>query len=186
MYCMGNKIFWGVLVVLIVGFVGLVVVQKKTDTTLSRDDIKTIQGLKEVEKTNRNHVQTAVQYAETPPMGGNHNPVWVGCNGLSYDQAVQNEMAVHALEHGAVWITYLPTLGPTKIDAIKSQVKTSSYTFSSPYAGQKSPIVLTAWGKQLAVNDAGDPRIEQFLVKFRNGEQTPEPGATCASPSGAM
>lgn len=183
---MENKVFWGVIGALVIGFVALIIFAKQSDTTVTRNDIKTIQGLKEVEKKDRNHVQTAVQYPESPAMGGNHNPVWVGCNGVSYGEPVQNEKAVHALEHGAVWVTYQPTLKQSEIDTLESKVKSSVYTFSSPYSEQTSPIVLTAWGKQLAVNDTSDARLEQFLIKFRKGEQTPEPGATCASPGGAM
>ena len=182
---MSNKVFWGILVLIVVGFGFIFATQKKSDTTLSRDDIKTIEGLKEVEKKDKNHVQAAVQYPESPPIGGNHSPVWVGCDQKSYDQEVQSEMAVHALEHGGVWITYLPTLEQSKITAIKDKVKTSAATFSSPYNTQKSPITLSAWGKQLEVNDVSDPRIDQFLVKFRKSPQAPEPGATCTAPEGS-
>jgi hypothetical protein len=47
-----------------------------------------------------------------------------------------------------------------------------------------SPVVLTAWGTQLEVDDASDPRVEPFLAKYRQGEQTPEPGAPCTGGSG--
>ena len=57
----------------------------------------------------------------------------------------------------------------------------------SPYPEQASPIMLSAWGVQLAVDSADDPRVDQFLAKFRQGPQTPEPGATCnAVPGAAM
>lgn len=181
---MDNKVFWGIIVVLIVGFGIIFTTSKKSDNTLSRDDIKTIAGLKEIEKKEKNHVKTAVNYPESPPIGGNHNPVWVGCDQKSYDQEVQKEMAVHALEHGGVWITYQSTLEQSKIDAIKAKVKTSSATFSSPFSSQTSPIVLSAWGKQLELSDVNDPRIDQFLVKFRKSPQAPEPGATCTAPEG--
>ena len=56
----------------------------------------------------------------------------------------------------------------------------------SPYPEQESPIMLTAWGVQLPIDDADDPRIDQFLAKFRQGPQTPEPGATCNAIPGGM
>lgn len=168
-----------------IGFGVIFATSKKSDTSLSRDDIKTIQGLKEIEKVERGHVQTAVNYPESPPIGGNHNPVWVGCDQKSYNQEIRSEMAVHALEHGGVWVTYQPTLERSKIDAIKAKVKTSAATFSSPYSTQKSPIALSAWGKQLELNDINDPRLDQFLVKFRKSPQSPEPGATCTAPPGS-
>ena len=50
----------------------------------------------------------------------------------------------------------------------------------SPYPGQDAPIILTAWGRQLKVQDASDPRIDAFLRAFVLGPQTPEPGAPCS------
>src|SRR5215217_3837704 len=50
------------------------------------------------------HVQGPIEYPQVPPVGGPHNPIWVNCG--VYEQPVPSEMAVHSLEHGAVWITY--------------------------------------------------------------------------------
>ena len=66
-------------------------------------DGSSIQGLETFENT-ANHVEGAVDYAQTPPAGGDHNAIWLNCG--IYDQPVPNENAVHALEHGAVWVTY--------------------------------------------------------------------------------
>lgn len=181
---MSNKVFWGILLVIMAGFFFIFTTQKKSDTSLSRDDIKTIEGLKEYEKLDNKHQEGNLPYPQSPPVGGNHNPTWVACDQKSYDTPIQKEKGVHALEHGAVWITHSSTLEKTKIDALKEKVKTSAATFLTPYPEQTSPIVLTAWGKQLEVNDVNDPRIEQFLVKFRKGSQAPEPGATCSSSEG--
>ena len=54
------------------------------------------------------HTEAAVDYPQSPPAGGDHNPVWQ--NAGFYEEPVQNETAVHTLEHGAVWITYQPDL----------------------------------------------------------------------------
>lgn len=181
---MNTKVFWGALIIIMIGFGFIFTTQKQSDTTLSRDDVKTIEGLKEYDNLEKKHVQVPVTYPQSPGVGGDHHPTWIACDQKSYDVPVQNEKAVHALEHGAVWITHLPSLEKSKIDALKQIVKTSPATFLTPFAEQKSPIVLSAWGKQLEVNDVNDPRIDQFLVKFRKGPQAPEPGATCSSPEG--
>lgn len=181
---MSNKVFWGILATIIIGFGIIFTISKNSDTTLSRDDIKNIEGLKEFENLENKHAVGNLPYPQSPPVGGNHNPTWVACDQKSYDTPVQKEKAVHALEHGAVWITHTSTLEKSKIDALKEKVKTSSATFLTPYAEQTSPIILTAWGKQLEVSDVNDPRIDQFLVKFRKSPQAPEPGATCSSSEG--
>ena len=117
-------------------------------------------------------------------VGGNHHPVWLSCNGDIYDEPVVEENAVHSLEHGAVWITYQPELAAEQIETLKGKVK--GYSFMSPYPEQESPIMLTAWGVQLPLDAADDERVDQFLTKFRQGPQTPEPGATCNAIPGGM
>jgi Protein of unknown function (DUF3105) len=49
-----------------------------------------------------------VTYAQNPPVGGPHDLVWLNCG--IYTAPVRNENAVHSLEHGAVWVTYQPSL----------------------------------------------------------------------------
>jgi len=143
-----------------------------------------IVGLTSTIVTERSHVQTEVDYKDAPPVGGNHAPQWLACNGSIYDEPVVDENAVHSLEHGAVWITYKPDLSNEQIEALKSKVK--GYSFISPYPEQESPVMLTAWGVQLSVDSVDDERVDQFLAKFRQGPQTPEPGATCNAIPGGM
>lgn len=179
---MGNKVFIGILAAIAIVTIVFIVQQDSSNPTLSRDDIGEIKGVEESKDLDRQHVQGAVEYPNTPPRGGNHSPVWVGCNQQVYTQPVQDGMAVHSLEHGAAWITYSPDLPKSQVETLADKVKTSVFTFMSPYPGLESPITLTAWGKQLSVENAQDPSIEKFLVKYRNGPDTPEPGATCVSP----
>lgn len=87
--------------------------------------------------------------------------------------------AVHSLEHGAVWVTYNDTATGADIRALADRVSKTPYTFMSPYKKQSSRFTLTAWGHQLSVGAASDPRVAQFFTKYVQGEQTPEPGAPC-------
>lgn len=139
-----------------------------------------IAGLIERDGLPRGHVLTPIQYDTVPPMGGKHHPVWQNCDGRVYDQPLQNEHAVHSLEHGAVWFTYRPGLDADDLDKLKKKVSDIDYTMLSPVPEQDAPIILTAWGKQVKVNDADDKRIDAFLKAFLKGPQTPEPGAACS------
>ena len=133
-------------------------------------------GVKTYEET-ANHVQGAVTYDVTPPVGGDHNPVWLNCG--VYDFQVPNENAVHALEHGAVWITYDPAqVTGTDLDTLKSKVNLT-YEILSPYEGLPAPVVASAWGKQLHLTGVNDPALPLFIQAYRQGAQTPEPGAPC-------
>jgi hypothetical protein len=49
----------------------------------------------------------------------------------------------------------------------------------SPYPGLPAPVVASAWGKQLKLTGADDPRLAAFIREYRQGPQTPEPGAAC-------
>jgi Protein of unknown function (DUF3105) len=131
----------------------------------------------------RNHVDTPVEYPQSPPVGGPHNPVWQNCQ--YYDTSVPNERAVHSMEHGAVWITYLPNTSQADRDVLRAIAATGDHILVSEYPGQPAPIVATAWGKQLYLQSVRDPELQQFVDFFQNGPQTPESGVTCRSSTDA-
>ena len=114
-------------------------------------------------------------YSRTPPLGGDHSPVPLTC--AVYTQPVPNENAVHSLEHGAVWLTYLP--GTDTAPLLELDKIDPSYVLVSPYPGQSAKVVATAWGLQLKVDSATDPRLRQFVEKYHAGAQGGEPGAVC-------
>ncbi|MFC9331909.1 DUF3105 domain-containing protein [Kitasatospora sp. NPDC057015] len=142
----------------------------------------TIDGVQTFDNLSRNHVQTKVTYPQTPPVGGDHNPVWLDCMGHVYDQPVENERAVHSMEHGAVWVTYNAKATPDDIKALSEKVSATPYSLLSPYPDEAGTITLNAWGTQLTVNSASDPRIGTFFAKYVQGKQTQEPGASCTGP----
>lgn len=146
----------------------------------------------------RQHVQTPVTYAQVPPVGGQHNPTWLNCG--IYTQPVPNVNAVHDLEHGAVWITYQPTLQPAEVNTLRTLVHSyglssdtstkPGYVDLSPYPGLPSKVVASAWGVQLKLDSVDDPRLKKFIDTYRRGPQTPEQGAACTggigSPAGTV
>ena len=87
-------------------------------------------------------------------------------------------------KHGAVWVTYQPGLGAQDVTQLQNLVHGHSYALLSPYPNLPSPIVISAWGVQLKVNSANDPRLAQFLAKYEQGPQTQEPGAACSGGKG--
>jgi hypothetical protein len=130
----------------------------------------------------RTHVQGTVNYSPIPPVGGPHSEMWLNCG--IYDAPVPNENAVHSLEHGAAWITYQPNLPANGVAQLRELVSGQSYVILSPYPGIPSPVVASAWGVQLRVGSASDPRLSEFIDKYQQGPQTPEPGAPCSGGTG--
>jgi hypothetical protein len=139
-------------------------------------------GVTSYPNLSQKHTEAPVNYPQSPPVGGPHNPVWQNCG--FYSKPVRNEHAVHSLEHGAVWITYRPDLPKEQVDTIRN-LASQSYVLASPYPGLPSPVVASAWGKQLKLDSANDPRLEQFVSAYRQGPQTPEPGAPCTGGVGS-
>jgi len=140
-----------------------------------------IAGLKswDAAELGRNHSAEDVDYPMTPPVGGDHNPSWLNCDGDVYEKAVPDVNAVHSLEHGAVWVTYNAEAADADVTKLAERVRSTPFTLMSPYPDQEGSIVLSAWGKQVTVDSAEDRRVDQFLAQYVQGPQTPEPGAPC-------
>ncbi|MBM7503475.1 DUF3105 domain-containing protein [Agromyces aurantiacus] len=135
-----------------------------------------VEGVETFENVSE-HVEGAVDYPQTPPAGGRHNPAWLNCG--VYEEPVPNENAVHSLEHGAVWVTYDPeALTDDEVSTLRSKLP-STYVILSPFEGLPAPIVLSGWNSQLQVDDAGDERIAAFLEEYWLSQDVPEPGAAC-------
>ena len=137
-----------------------------------------IEGLETFDNLEALHVQSAVEYEMTPPAGGPHNPTWLNCG--IYEEEVPAEYAVHSLEHGAVWVTYDPEqVQGADLDALRSAMP-RSYIILSPFPGLEAPVVASAWGVQVALDGVDDPRLRDFIVKYRQSPDAPEPGALCS------
>lgn len=139
-------------------------------------DLDPPEGVQSFVVTDRDHLAGQIAYPQDPPVGGNHNPVWQECG--FYDQPINSENAVHALEHGAVWITYQPELDESAVDAIAVFAREQE-VLVSPYPGLDSAVVASTWGNQLRFDSADDPDIEAFVRNFKNAAGTPEPAAGC-------
>lgn len=137
----------------------------------------TFSGLQVTKNLSFNHVSTRVAYPDEKteaPDGGNHNAIWQAPG--VYTAAIVPEHAVHSLEHGAVWITYNPSLPAAQVATLAALVDGNDHRLMSPYPGQTSPIALQAWGRRLDVKSASDPQVAKFVDGYTNGPQTREVG----------
>lgn len=164
--------------VLVAGWAVLTVMQSNAGREPAAVDTDApIEGLREYPQQSQNHVETPVDYPQTPPVGGDHLPVWQNCG--FYSTPIQAGAGVHSLEHGAVWLGYDPDLPAEEIDRLRGLADVAPYLLVSPVEGLASPLVASAWGVQLALDGIEDERLQLFLVRYVQGEQTPEPGAPC-------
>lgn len=125
----------------------------------------------------RGHDNSIVYEGDLPPVGGLHSEVWQNCG--IYDEVIDAANAVHSMEHGTVWVTYQPDLPEKDIKTLQNKVRGEPYLLLSPFPGQKSPVVLTAWEIQLELDSVKDGRLQTFINRYPQGVTTPERGASC-------
>ena len=64
-------------------------------------------------------------------------------------------------------------------DALRELVEAQTCVLARPYEGLDAPVVASAWGKQLRLESADASDLQSFIQSYRQGPQTPEPGAAC-------
>lgn len=137
-----------------------------------------VEGVTVVPVSGADHVNGKVSYPTSPPAGGNHNAVWQNCG--FYTAAVTNELAVHSLEHGAVWITYTASVDQTVKADLAAKVKASPHVLVSLYPDNPAPIVVTAWARQLRLAAYDGALVAKFIDVYAvDGPTVPEKGASC-------
>ena len=142
------------------------------------DEDPAIEGVSVYQDLAHDHVQGDVTYDVSPPVGGPHSPVWLGCG--VYTEAVPEENVVHSMEHGAVWLAYDPALTADDVQKLKNlHGLEPAYVVLSPYPGLPAKVVASTWGRQLKAESADDPRLAAFVKEYAGGDQGGEPGADC-------
>lgn len=165
-------VLWGVGTVAFVLFLAFMV----SDLT-SESEGGVPEGTEEIVVTDRVHVEGEIYDHDEVPAGGDHSAVWANCG--FYSDPIEAENALHSLEHGAVWITYQPSLPEDQIDVLRPMGSPTEKVLVSPVEGQTEPVMATAWGFQLELEDADDPRLDQFIAEFAGSLSAPEPGGSC-------
>lgn len=138
---------------------------------------ETIEGAVFYTDLSNDVVDGPIDYDVEPPPGGPHAAVVQEC-GL-YRVPVHNENTVASLATGAVWISYDESLPKTDVDNLWSFAENHLHVILAPYPGLKAPVVLTAWGVQVAVDSTLDLRIPAFIQDYADGDDVPNPDSTC-------
>lgn len=137
-----------------------------------------IEGVEAFRVDSNEHTEQDLTYDPAPPTGGEHYPVPATC-GFYETDPLPDEMLVHDIEHGAVWIAYDPALDEAQLSTLSTLVAQQAKVTATPYEGLPSPLVVTAWARQLQLDSVDDPRLVQFIETYRNGDNSPEPSAAC-------
>jgi hypothetical protein len=111
-------------------------------------------------------------YAERPPVGGDHGEYWARCR--FFTEPLDEVLAVHSLEHGAVWLAYRPDLPAEELAALRVLVDGTHEILASPYPGLTEAVVAVAWARQLRLDSTRDPRLVQFVDAFHDAPHSPQ------------
>jgi hypothetical protein len=137
-----------------------------------------IDGVLAYRVDSNDHTEEQLDYQLVPPVGGEHFPVPGTCGFYETDPP-PDELLVHDLEHGAIWVAYDPGLDEAQRTLLSELVAQQAKVTATPVEGLDSPLVVSAWARQLPLDTVDDPRLQQFIDAYRNSPNAPEPGAAC-------
>ncbi len=161
---------------LVIGFIAVNSTPAAEVTSIDIEGVTTFDNVTAVH-IDPTPVNYSTEYGMNPPAGGNHFGAWLNCG--VYSEPQPNENAVHSLEHGAVWVTYDPSILSEQDVATLVSALPSTYIIVSPFPGLPSPVVASAWANQLQLEGIADERLGDFVEKFWKSPTAPEPGALC-------
>lgn len=123
-----------------------------------------VEGVIRPPNRGRGHVADA-RYESPTPTSGPHSASAPRCGTAS--QGLPLELAVHALEHGAVVVWHHPTLDEgARADALEILASWDSHWILSPNPGITEPFVATAWNRLKAFEEPGEG-LREFVDTYR-------------------
>ena len=123
--------------------------------------------------------QSHPEYNSTPATSGWHyeQPLAPARWGI-HDEALEDEVLLHNLEHGGVGVHYnCPEGCDELVDQLSSIVRGSSKVIMSPYPDMDTKISLTAWTFIDQFEEFDLQRIEDFILAHVGSINSPEPNA---------
>ncbi len=144
----------------------------------SKQRIKNLPGIA-YENVGQKHIPLGQEppkpYNSNPPSSGAHFPS--PANWGIYDYEVPDQLFIHNLEHGGIWISYLPTVSKdvvVKLTAIADEFGRSKIVMG-PRSKNDADIAIVAWTRVLKLNlengmltDTQKSQIEEFYKAFKN------------------
>ena len=139
------------------------------------------------------HLRSGQQYryTDTPATSGLHDPSPLPDDPKVYDQQPPETRAVHSLEHGAVFVYYLPEasggLPQAVVDRLGQIAEQSNATFLAPYPTltPDTALTLTAWNQRQSCPTGADLTpdtaatiVNGFVTAFECTGNAPENGAS--------
>lgn len=126
------------------------------------------------------HQEGTIDYPDSPPAGGMHNPCW-GDFGV-HDDELPAENWVHNLEHGAVVFLHdCPDGCADELADLAALVEPRPFALLTPYPGLPTRFAVVAWGYRLQTDNLDLDAFEAFYD--RHHDQAGE-SSSSGAPSG--
>lgn len=100
-------------------------------------------------------LRTPFEYNSNPPSSGPHYQSQA--NWGIYDHEVLDQIFIHNLEHGGIWIAYRPTIAPQALEDLKALVKelAGRKIVMAPRAANDADVALVSWTRVLKFDLVG-------------------------------
>ena len=102
-----------------------------------------------------------------------HDQALIPAKTLAFDDAVNVTL-------GLPFIRTSPDHGTAYDIAGKDIADEQGYILASPMEGLPAPVVASSWNHQILLQDANDDDLKRFIATYKQGPDTPEPGASCS------
>lgn len=177
---MSNKVFIGLIAILVIGFVGYLGLGQKSKPK------EALIGVQHKEQS-RDHIaqgQSHAPYNSSPASSGPH---YAGQGAPApwgvYTQEIPEEYFLHNEEHGGVIITYRPDLPKDQLDKLQNlfALPYSNKDFKpnkaivTPRSKNTKPIELASWTWTLSLDQYDEATIMKFYLQHVG--KSPEPAA---------
>jgi len=164
----------GVVLLLLISFI--LSNKAKKDERQAVDDLfdkEIILDVQDFDDQGTEHISESGQftYNSNPPTSGPHYgqaPNW----GF-YSEPIDDESAIHAIEHGGIWISY-KDLNEDEIDLLEDFVDNNSQSvIVTPRDQNDSRIAIVAWTKLVKFENVDVDAFQKFLLLNKNKTHEP-------------
>lgn len=135
-----------------------------------RGDPAALSDVQRFDDLDRGHVATP-EYDRLPPVGGPHTGGLVDTG--FHEQPKPLGPLVHNLEHGHVVVYYEPgALGAAANESLERFARAHSDPWAAvvvvptPVEDSEGPVVLTAWGAKLVLQEYDADTVQEFLAEY--------------------
>ncbi len=177
---MSNRIFYGIIAILLGGTVVLFMTRHKPNTTVA------LVGVATHANQGGNHIAQGTPHitfnSELPSSGPHYADASAPAQWGIYTQELPPEVFLHNEEHGGVVIAYKPDLPQDQITKLQKLFASSGSdkTFSAgkfiltPRTTNKYPIELASWTRTYNLTSFDQTKVEQFYLQNVSSKRAPE------------